>query len=350
MFKIINIYWRSRWERFYLKNRWHLIFDLSLLTILVILGVSVISLYFYRPAANLLPGQELKPIVDLNNPPLKLDLTVDQPSLKISTGLVLKVKYKNNGSQAINQAKLDLSVVGENYSLLNLEKISTSSEIEVREQEIILPRLPSGLSGEALIKVNFKVNNSDDRSLNWQAKSEYLFGGQIFTSTWDLPSLSVISELMVNSAAYYTSPQGDQLGAGPLPPVVGLPTNYWLFIEAQSRGDLKDFVFSARLPKGVELMANRSLLAGDFKYSTTSRQIIWKVPEINNQESNYRLGFEVQLIPSLEQIGKIPNLLNNLTYFAQDANSGVEVNGELDNLNANLDADRFNKGQGRVSD
>ena len=74
MFKIINIYFRSRWERFYLKNRWHLILDLSLITILIILGISAVSLYYYRPTLNWSWSETANLPIDFNNPPLKLEL------------------------------------------------------------------------------------------------------------------------------------------------------------------------------------------------------------------------------------------------------------------------------------
>jgi hypothetical protein len=277
-------------------------------------------------------------------------LTSAASSLKIAAGVILKINYQNNGSEPITKVKLNLATSDKNYTLARLEKVGINPEIEIKGTEITFPLIKSGASGEVPVRVYFSLSNPEaERQINWQATSEYFLAGQLFTATWNLASLKIASELTVTSAAYYTSPQGDQLGVGPLPPIVGLPTNYWIFIEAKSRGDFKNFVFSARLPAGVELTANRSLLAGDFKYTAATRQIIWKVPEIKNQDDNYRLGFEVQLTPAAEQVGKTPNLLINSGYFARDSVTAGEVNGELNSLSANLDFDRFNRGQGEVS-
>ncbi|MFA5023838.1 MAG: hypothetical protein WC523_02675 [Patescibacteria group bacterium] len=350
MFKIINIYFRSRWERFYLKNRWHLILDLSLITILIILGISAVSLYYYRPTLNWSWSETANLSIDFNNPPLKLELQVATSSLQMAEGIILKINYQNDSPTIINQAVIKLMTSDQNYLIGRLEKIGINPEIEIKDQEIIFSALKGGISGEALVRVYFTANNPLERQISWRAKSAYSLGGQLFTETWDLPVLKIFSELSVKVAAYYTSPQGDQLGVGPLPPVLGLPTNYWIFVEAKNQGDFKDFVFSARLPKGVELMSNRSLLAGDFKYATSSRQVIWKIGEIKNQETNYRLSFEIQLTPTKEQLGLTPNLLITPLYYAQDLITDTELSGELNNLTTNLDSDRFNKGQGRVSE
>jgi len=52
----------------------------------------------------------------------------------------------------------------------------------------------------------------------------------------------ICSSLNVKSAGYYYSPQGDQLGMGPIPPMVDIPTNYWIFWSADNFGnDLGSF-------------------------------------------------------------------------------------------------------------
>jgi len=138
------------------------------------------------------------------------------------------------------------------------------------------------------------------------------------------------------------------LGIGPVSPIVGIPTNYWIFWEVNSPSDFKDLIFGSRLPQGVELEAGRSLLSGEFSYNSSTRQLIWKVPEIKGEAGIYRLGFEVRIIPNLHQLGQVVPLLDASRYRAVDELTGKTVSGELSSLTSDLEADSFNSGQGKV--
>lgn len=352
MLKLIHFYWRSRWERFYYKNRWHLLLDLGLLTILVILGISVVSLHFYQPNLSWLIGQSTTPIVDINNPPLKFEFSVASSSLKIAQGTIVKVRYENSGETVVNDAQLSFSSVDSSHRLLKLEKVVDGiEEVKVKANTLLLPPLKGKTSGELTLKAYFASRDEKVKNINWQVESTYNLAGQLFKETVALPELKVSSELNLSAVVYYNSPQGDQLGVGPLPPVVGLPTNYWVFVEAKSTGEFKDFVFSARLPQGVDLTGTRSLLAGDFNYNSASRQLIWKIPKLVEGEiASYRLGFEIQFIPTKKQVGDVASLVTNLNYYAQDVVTNEETSGSLEALNTNLDHDKINRGSGQVID
>lgn len=345
MFKFIHRYARGRWERYYLKSHWHLILDLSLFMVIIILAAAVFSLYFYRPSLPWI-GAYNPPTVDLNNPPLDLSYSVASPVIKIKDAAVLRINFKNNGTVVINNVVINLSSVDPNFTISKLETVSDNLTINGRQ--IVLTSVKSGESGEAALKIYFNSKESSSRTINWRAQSEYFLGGQLLKEAVNLPILKLAAELNIKAAVYYTSPQGDQLGVGPVPPIVGIPTSYWIFWEAKSNGDFKNLVLSARLPKGIELGSNRSLLAGEFSYSTSSRQIIWKVPQLKGNDDNYRVGFEIKLIPVAEQVGHVLPLLTQARYYGQDALTIEESAGSLSNLTTNLETDRFNSGQGQV--
>ncbi len=348
MFKAISHYWQRRRERFYLKNRWHLVLDFSLMVIILMLAASLISLYFYHPSTNGFGSFVFKNIpVDLNNPPLDLSFQVANPILKINQPIVLKINYKNNGESEINQLKINLNTSDKNFSLSRLV-LPEGSPSSISGREIILPTIKPQASGELELQVYFAFKNLEARTLNWRAQSTYLYSGQTLTETQVLSVLNLASELKVSAMAYYNSPQGDQLGAGPLPPVVGRPTNYWIFWEAKSNGDFKNLVVSAKLPRGVELATGRSLLAGELKYNAVNRQLVWLVPEISTVADTYRASFEVQLIPTKTEDGLILPLITDFKYYATDALTQEGTAGGADNLTTNLEFDRLNQGQGKV--
>jgi len=350
MLKFINHHWQLRRERFYLKNRWHLILDFSLGIIIIILVAVVISLNFYHPSLirPFVSTAPTKSEIDLNNPPLVVNFTVASSSISLANGAVLKVDLKNIGNSAIQNIKIDLLSTKHNFTINKIEASNEAENIKIINRQIDLGPLGINENREVMFKVYFKAKDEAERRIEWQAQSAYLVQDQLIKEAINLPNLNLASELKAEAVVYYHSPQGDQLGSGPLPPLVGLPTNYWVFFEIKSNGDFKDLVFSAKLPKGVELTGSRSLLSGDFKYNAASRQIIWKVAELKNQSDSYRVGFEIQFIPNLNQVDKAVPLITNLNYYARDVVINEEISAGLPNLSTDLDFDRLNKGQGIV--
>jgi len=354
MFKIIHKHWLYRYERFYKRNKWHLILDLSLSTVIIILISLVIGLNFYRPIVNLNTASTTPPVnapININNPPLDFSAVLASSSPNIEDGVLVKINFKNNGSYALNDLKFNFSLLTKNFTIDHLDLLDENNpDISVKATELSLPSLPANLSGQVSLKVYFKNNVAGTKELTWRINSHYVIGSQTLRSSFDLPTLNLPSVLNVEARAYYNSPQGDQLGAGPLPPLVALPTNYWIFIEAKADGDFNNFIYSAKLPKGVEVTGNRSILAGDFSYNKDLRQVIWRVPLLEAKLSDYRAGFEVQLIPTASQIDKVLPLLSSAKYSAQEsAGAKTKVNDEISSPDTNLEFDLINKGQGKIS-
>jgi hypothetical protein len=155
--------------------------------------------------------------------------------------------------------------------------------------------------------------------------------------------------LQVSSRGFYYSAEGDQLGIGPLPPAVDVPTRYWIFWEIDNLGnDLKDFAMTADLPANVGWTGQKSLLAGDIRYGAISKKIVWNVDDVSRADGSYRAGFEVELIPSAAQVGKIPDLLTNIKYSATDVFANAEISGELSDVTADLKDDPSASGKGTV--
>lgn len=349
MFKFINRHWRRRYERFYARHRWHLAIDVTLILIILTLAASSVFLYFYQPnfSRQSFPVPVVKPTVDFSNPPLELFFSLPDASPRLTDGLDLKITFRNNGSTELKDIKVTLFSADNNYSVSRLAGESDQG-VKVSGRQAVISAIKPGESGEALIKAYVTAKNNAVRTVSLQARLEYDLAGQPVEETIALDRWLLPADFKIKSAAYYTSPQGDQLGLGPLPPAVGLPTNYWIFWEANSVGDLKDLVISARLPKGVELTDNYSLLSGDFSYNLDSRQVIWRVPEVESQSDSYHLNFEVQLLPVADQVSRMLPLVTGIRYRAVDSLTGEAVSGDSEDLDTGLADDKFNEGRGEV--
>jgi hypothetical protein len=344
--RVAHHIWHSRWQKFYSQSHWHLVLDLSLLIVIIFLLASLGSFFFYRPALNWLNSFS-SPAVDLNNLPLACDFSVENSVVNLKEGITLKINFKNNGSVPTTDATIDFLTTNPDFTLDRLEKINGET-VEISRRQLFFKPINPGDGGEVVLKAYFSLKNPTVRVINWEAQIQYTIGQQPLKQNTILPVIKLSADFNASSVAYYTSPQGDQLGIGPIPPLVGIPTNYWIFWEVKNSGNFKDLVFSGYLPQGVELNVGRSLLAGNFNYNSSSRQIVWKVTELADQNDSYRLGFEVKVVPTETQVGQILPLLINTRYYIVDSLTGEEKKGELESLTTNLEADHFNSGQGKV--
>jgi hypothetical protein len=157
------------------------------------------------------------------------------------------------------------------------------------------------------------------------------------------------SNLVVQTLIYYHSPQGDQLGSGPIPPIVGIPTTYWLFFKAENQGnEIGEFLMSAKLPNNVVFTGNKTLNAGDISYQPDRHLLIWKVNSLSKEKSSYSAGMEISLTPTPQQVGKNCELVGSIFYSAKDLEAETELSGNLKSMTSFLDFDKINRGQGKT--
>lgn len=159
------------------------------------------------------------------------------------------------------------------------------------------------------------------------------------------------SKLKAHASVLYHSNQGDQLGSGPIPPIVGLPTTYWLFFNVENDGNnVGDFLMSAKLPSNVVYTGNKTLSAGEVSYQAERHLLIWKISSLASDRAAYSAGMEISLTPNEQQIGKYCDLVTNIHYSASDLEADTEAQGNIKNMTSALDFDKINKGEGKVED
>jgi len=155
--------------------------------------------------------------------------------------------------------------------------------------------------------------------------------------------------LSVKAMGQYYSPQGDQLGVGPLPPVVDIPTNVWIFLEIENfNGDLEKFNLTAQLPENVVWTDKKNVLAGKLNFGQIGKRVVWEVDLVNQKDKVYKAGFEVSLIPTQLDLGKVLDLVTDVKFSAVEQSCQSEINGSLDNITTDLIFDPLASGKGTV--
>ena len=161
------------------------------------------------------------------------------------------------------------------------------------------------------------------------------------------------TDLTLSSFARYYSPEGDQLGFGPLPPVVDKQTRYWIFISTESTyNNISDVAITATLPDNVKFTGKTSVTTGDnVAYDSDNRIISWKTQTVVAPSTFYPIigcAFEVELTPKSDQIGKYASLLQNIKVTGTDNFTGEKLSNSIDDITSYLQFDKTNTKSGKV--
>lgn len=160
------------------------------------------------------------------------------------------------------------------------------------------------------------------------------------------------TDIKLQSLALYNTVQGEQLGVGPIPPIAGKATTYWIFISVKDFShDLENVLVSAKLPTNVSLTEKSSVTLGNnISYNDTAREINWDLGNLtkSDQDSIIGLAFEVKLIPTTNQVGSTADLLTNIKISALDSVTSKTITKTSPNITTNLISDKTINSDGTI--
>lgn len=342
MLKLINNTLVKKFLKRYEKGPWPMIIDISLLCLIIIAALYGFNRFKKQTQVVFLPSnQQISSAINAKN----IDLTKSM----IEVNFAWKNALINRDT---NEDYLFLNL--KNTAQYNIRDLKISfvapagSNIQKGGESIYIGALAQGEEKnlEHLIKIE-----TDKKTLNLGLKAiiEYEVFGKRVQAEIEVPNLKIEAFIESSAFALYTTEEGDQLGLGPLPPVVDEPTNYWVFFDIMSLGNISDFTLKAKLSEETEFLNNYSLLAGNLTYDEEKKEINWHIPGIVSGADKYRLGIEIMFLPTEEQVDTSPVLVNNIKYFAIDENTHLDISGKLKDISTNIERDLFNPGNGKVT-
>ncbi|MDD3284924.1 MAG: hypothetical protein PHZ07_05005 [Patescibacteria group bacterium] len=292
---------------------------------------------------------ELKKVIEIQKPKFEINIKSDQTHINDSEKAKFQIYYTNHEDIDIKNAKIKI-ISDTNSSVKNIN-ILDNNNFYLKNNEIIFKNyIKKDEIGKIDIELNIlRKNLNVNQETYIILENEYYRDTEIINYKTYSSKIKFLSNLNISSKAYYYSEKGDQLGIGPLPPAVGIPTKYWIFWKVDNFGnDLSNFSMSAELPENVTWTGNKSVLEGNLQYSETNKRIIWNLDKINKNNAEYKIGFEVSIIPKTENIGYILQLLKNVEYSTKDNFCDIEISKNLENLDTNLKYDIYSSGKGKV--
>lgn len=278
----------------------------------------------------------------------KLILAPEDLVVKNGEEVVYNLSYENGNQESLDNLRFSFG-----SGLNSIRLISSEPKLEAVDGQSwkLKNTLNYNQGGQARFAVVFKDKNELEQKLSLMAVADYRLLDQELRYRVEAPIVKFFSRLSIKSGAYYYSPQGDQLGVGPIPPQVGRITNYWIFWEINNHGNaLENFSLSAGLPEDVIWSGKKTIGAGTLRYNDVAQKLSWELNSISAEStpSEYYIGFEVSVLPTIDQLGKIIPLLDNIHYSTKDLFVGETMQGNLNDLSSNLDADLLGRGRGQV--
>lgn len=149
-------------------------------------------------------------------------------------------------------------------------------------------------------------------------------------------------------AARYYAANGDQIGIGPLPPMVGESTKYWVQLKlAPTTADISNVRMAVRLGPNVAV-TGRSALPDGGSFVQTGDELVWTSDYVPANSQGASASFEVELIPDANQRGTVPGLISSASASAIDQHNQVTLESSASGVDANLPDDEKGKNKGTV--
>ena len=296
---------------------------------------------------------EVRKDIAIKIPNFKLTLTPATGVVAANGDLNYTIDYQNNETVALKNLQFLVKANNSNFTLRKVTLLSADKNISLVNNALVFNNdLAADAGGEMKIKVNYQEAKSQVKAqVALSLGLEYNINGQVLKYNNTSAAAKVLSNLQIHSGAYYYSSQGDQLGVGPLPPVVDMATDYWVFWDVSNLGnDLDNVQVSADLSDNVVWTDTKSVLDGDLKHGEVGGRVIWTLDSVpaDNSGSHQKVGFEIGIIPTADDNGHILTLLKNIRYSANDKFADQIISGSLRNLDTNLEADSLGSGKGAV--
>ncbi len=146
---------------------------------------------------------------------------------------------------------------------------------------------------------------------------------------------------LVPQIVYSTGPFKNK---GPIPPKVDVPTTYTVILSAtDTSNDVGSGEADAFLPAYVHWLGVTSPSSEALTWNPDKNEVVWRVGDMpagtGFGKPARQVSFQIQFLPSLQQVGSSISLVNNLTMTATDSFTGNALSSSPPDLTTRLSAD-----------
>ncbi|MFA5125146.1 MAG: CARDB domain-containing protein [Patescibacteria group bacterium] len=319
---------KKRFHKFYhpQKNNnwlWHIIID-SLLVLAVIL-ITVFNVYIWLNPPQYTNDISAFLTSAFSQPKLAVALKTGDDVVSPGAKLIYRVKVKNIGRASAKNITVNLHIDSELYSGEN--KLTFTSEQAPALIEL-KPNAEQEVTYSFTLNKNFVQQTANQTQPIVASYAEVLFYSEDSLKEQDVVSDKSIqkirSDIELEAFSRYQSVEGEQLGVGSNPPLVGSATSYWIFFTANTNyNNVKNLLVTGHLPDNVRFTGRSSALSEEgISYNPNNRMVTWHLDHVTAPTSFYSIvgaSLEVEIIPWQSQVGQTATLVDNIKLTATDS-------------------------------
>ncbi len=285
--------------------------------------------------------------------PLSITHTIEEETLIPGENAMITIDYENTSSYYdLDSVAIQISADPQIFSTSDLEEVIYDGDfftsntlienLKMGESGTTTMQLPvlstlSGMTLESAEEITVETTSSAELTLT-------LDGQLIETHTFgDTQEIRLTTPAVLQSIGRYWASTGDQLGRGPVPPIVGEETKYWVFWSLSGTTNiLADVRFEAELGDGVQLTGRQSVSVGSSVIQEDG-SVVWAIsgikPTLPSGSTVVGAAFEVSMTPAEADIGTTPLLLEQTLLTARDAFTGSFISESASAITTALPSD-----------
>ncbi|MFA5095598.1 MAG: hypothetical protein WC447_03010 [Candidatus Paceibacterota bacterium] len=151
--------------------------------------------------------------------------------------------------------------------------------------------------------------------------------------------IKVISDIGLSNKVLYSS--GVFTNSGPIPPKVEQKTTYTIVWSlSNTANNISKAKVVSTLPPWVRFIGSFSPTTEDLTFNDSTKEIVWNIGGIpagtGITGADREVSFQIELTPSLSQVGTMPVLVNDTTLTGYDDFANVDVRVNKASLNTRL--------------
>ncbi|MEK7607103.1 MAG: hypothetical protein AAB444_02835, partial [Patescibacteria group bacterium] len=296
----------------------------DLLLIAVVLTLAVVQINAFRNKTRPIPASDVE-----------VKIAASQSAVRVGEEVRVSLLYLNGSEQALSDPRLILKLPNS----LNVRAV-TGGRWEPEISTILLEDIFALRSGEVAIILD--TLSIDEATV--EAVLEYRDSrGRIYSRKVSALMSLQGAELNMESFARYYSPEGDQIGRGPLPPKVGEATNYTVFfIMGKILSDFENVVVEGRLQEGVRWTGFTPGGGTTLRFDPVSRVVTWRVGdahayfESGHDEDIKGVVFEIAFSPDASMVGKEAPLIDSMAIRGREKKTGKFIERKIEDITTHL--------------
>ena len=307
--------------------------------------------------------------------PLALEISLDGGNDRVveaGQGLKYTLRYRNNTDVGLRDAIISARFEGE---MFDLKQLQTDGVLRGSDNAVVwnasrvseLANIAPGASGS----VSFTIRTKDNYPITTTNSKNFLVTVRGEMESPTVPRFvdaertvgfvavtnKVRGQVALETVGFQKEPTAQIVNTGPVPPKVGQATQYTIHWRvANYSTDIANAKVKAFLGPNVRFTGVAQSTTGVLPtYNERTQEMSWEIAKIAATRGvlsdPVEAVFQVELIPSVGQVGKSPMLIQESSIVATDSFTGVSLSDTGKEVDISLPADSTISGsEGRVAE